>query len=201
MLRRAAAMQRPDAVRFHGHCDAPESALRQLGIFLYLLQPHHYGTAENALIEAMSLGCVPLVFDNPAERAIVEHERTGFVVNNVEEATDRLTWMLGNPDAIIEMGRAAAQAMAETRTARRTVSELAAIYRFLRTQPTRAINFPAIFGATPADWFLSSQGRSPQSVDPLGGASKGTLSHFLHCFPDDTSLKELWERARYPLIT
>lgn len=198
---RAAAMERLDAVRFHGHCDDPESALREIGIFLYLLQPHHYGTAENALIEAMSLGCVPLVFDNPAERAIVEHGRTGFVEASVAAVVDRLKWMLDNPDAVIAMGRAAAQAIAQTRTAQITATELASLYRSLLAEPKCNVEFSAVFGATPADWFLASQGSALPSADRSGAASKGSLSHFLHCFPEDASLQKLARRARYPLMT
>ncbi len=34
----------------------PAAALANADIFFYPLQPDHYGTAENALVEAMSLG-------------------------------------------------------------------------------------------------------------------------------------------------
>ena len=191
VLRRADAMRRRAAVYFHGHCDEPEAALRQMGIFLYLLQPHHFGTAENALIEAMSLGCVPLVFDNPAERAIVEHGRTGFVESSVKTAAKRLNWMLRNPDAIVEMGREAARAMAGTRTAQKTAEDFSALYRELLAEPKRETDFTAILGKTPADWFLSTQGSTPASAGLSGAARKGTFSHFAHCFPNDASLKKL----------
>lgn len=192
--RRAAEMQQLSSVRFHGQCDDPESALCEIGIFLYLLQPHHYGTAENALIEAMSLGCVPLVFDNPAERAIVEHGRTGFVEASVAAVVERLKWMLGNPDAVIAMGRAASQAMAHSRTAQITATELASLYRSLLAEPKCNVEFSAVFGATPAEWFVASQGSALPSADRSGAASKGSLSHFLHCFPEDASLQKLARR-------
>ena len=38
---------------------SPAVALSDADIFFYPLQPDHYGTAENALIEAMSLGLTP----------------------------------------------------------------------------------------------------------------------------------------------
>ena len=191
VLRRADTMRRREAVHFHGHCDDPEAALRQRGIFLYLLQPHHFGTAENALIEAMSLGCVPLVFDNPAERAIVDHGRTGFVESSVASAAKRLNWMLRNPDAIVAMGREASRAMANTRTAQMTAADFATLYRELLTEPKREIDFTAILGKTPADWFLSTQGSAPTNAGLSGAARKGTLNHFAHCFPNDASLKKL----------
>ncbi|MCB2013671.1 MAG: glycosyltransferase [Sphingobium sp.] len=191
VLRRAGVMRRREAVYFHGHCDDPEAALRKMGIFLYLLQPHHFGTAENALIEAMSLGCVPLVFDNPAERAIVEHGRTGFVESSVKAATKRLNWMLRHPDAVMTMGREAARTMAETRTAQKTAADFADHYRAMLGEAKREIDFAAILGETPADWFLSTQGNARTSTDLSGAARKGTLSHFAHCFPNDASLRKL----------
>lgn len=192
--RQAAAMKRRDAVRFCGHADDPEAALRQTGIFLYLLQPRHFGTAENALIEAMSLGCVPLVFDNPAERAIVEHGRTGFIEPDATAAAKRLQWMLRNPDAIEAMGQQAAAAMVATRTPKNTAEDLAAVYRSVMGQAKRKIDFAGVLGSTPADWFLSTQEAGIADDLPAGTARKGTLAHFAHCFPGDASLDRL--RAR-----
>ncbi|WP_067735608.1 glycosyltransferase [Novosphingobium naphthalenivorans] len=190
-LRRAAAMRRPGLVRFHGHADDPEAALRQTGIFLYLLQPHHFGTAENALIEAMALGCVPLVFGNPAERAIVEHGRTGFVEADTAAAAERLQWMLRHPAELEAMGREAALAMAATRTARNSADAFAAVYRDVLAMPKREADFAAILGATPAQWFLSTQDGGMADSGLAGAARKGTLAHFAHCFPGDASLMAL----------
>ncbi|MET0366238.1 MAG: glycosyltransferase [Sphingobium sp.] len=192
VLRRAAAMQRPEAVRFHGQADDPESVLRQAGIFLYLLQPRHFGTAENALIEAMSLGCVPIVFDNPAERAIVDHGQTGFVENSVDAAAERLRWLVDNPAIRAAMGQRAADSVAATRSVAQASADFAATYRAVMAMDKRRIDYAAILGATPADWFLSTQG---ETISAAAGhsmsAHKGTLAHFSQCFPDDPSLKAL----------
>lgn len=191
VLRRASAMRRPEAVRFCGQTDDPEAALRQTGIFLYLLQPQHFGTAENALIEAMSLGCVPLVFDNPAERAIVAHGRTGFIEASVSAAAERLQWMVRHPEAVAAMGREAAKAMALTRTPEKTAVDFAQVYRAVLPMAKRKIDFARILGATPADWFLSTQGNAFADGGSSGAARKGTLAHFAHCFPGDASLGAL----------
>ncbi|WP_137680825.1 glycosyltransferase [Aurantiacibacter suaedae] len=186
---------RSQAVRFEGHAADPEAALRQTGIFLYLLQPEHFGTAENALVEAMSLGCVPLVFDNPAERAIVEHGRTGFVETSVDAAAERLRWMLANPGEVMTMGVAAAEAMAATRNPRQSAQQLAAIYREVIDLPKRQIDYAALLGATPALWYLSTQGGWAMDASPLGPARKGTLAHFAQSFPGDASFAALRTKA------
>ena len=66
-------------------------------IFFYPLQPDHYGTAENALVEAMSLGLMPVVLDNPAEMAIVRDGETGFVARSIERCTALLQTLLASP--------------------------------------------------------------------------------------------------------
>lgn len=195
--RRAAAMRSPGKVRFMGQTDDPQAALERIGIFLYLLQPRHFGTAENALVEAMSLGCVPLVFDNPAERAIVEHGRTGFVEKDVGAAAARLQWMLRNPDAVAAMGREAARAMAASRTPGHSAAALAQIHGQVAALPRRRIDFAGALGVSPADWFRSTQGREMLEGGADGAARKGTLAHFAQCFPGDASLEEL--RPELPL--
>ena len=61
---RARAMRHPERIVFRGETAEPAAALSEADIFFYPLQPDHYGTAENALIEAMSLGLVPVVLNN-----------------------------------------------------------------------------------------------------------------------------------------
>jgi L-malate glycosyltransferase len=59
-------------------------------VFLYPLTPTHYGTGEQILGEAMSAGIVPVVFDNKAEKRIVEDELTGFIVSSIEQCINRI---------------------------------------------------------------------------------------------------------------
>ena len=49
-------MRHPERISFAAQTAEPAAALSEADIFFYPLQPDHYGTAENALIEAMSLG-------------------------------------------------------------------------------------------------------------------------------------------------
>ncbi|HEX7821241.1 MAG TPA: glycosyltransferase [Sphingobium sp.] len=190
VARRAAGMAHPGRVIFHGQSRDPEAVFRRTGIFLYLLQPRHFGTAENALIEAMSLGCVPLVFDNPAERTIVDHGVTGFVEQSVEAAARRLDWMLRHPGTVREMGRVAASTMAATRAAGQSAAQFLDLYRVLLGEAPRIIDYPRILGETPLDWFLSTQEDFVGSEDS-GLDRKGSLAHFASCFPDDLSLRGL----------
>ncbi len=170
------------------------------GIFLYLLDPHHYGTAENALVEAMSLGVVPIVLANPCEQAIVTHGVTGFVEPDIEAAARRLAWALDHPHALGPLGQAAMQVMATTHRPQRSADAFAALYDDVLADAPRIIDFAALLGAGPKDWFLSTQTARRADWPALvaarpwtaGGAeSKGSLAHFRGAFPDDADLARL----------
>ncbi len=83
-----AAMRHPEGAQLMGYTEAPRDVLSQASVLFYPLRPDHYGTAENALVEAMSLGVVPVVLRNPAECAIVEDGISGVVVDTVTEAAE-----------------------------------------------------------------------------------------------------------------
>ena len=59
----------PNLLEFVGYKEDIASELAKLDVLIYLLNPFHYGTAENALLEAMSMGVPPIVLNNPAEKS------------------------------------------------------------------------------------------------------------------------------------
>ena len=193
---RAARMKFPQRIQFRGHVETPELAFERAAIFLYLLQPQHFGTAENALIEAMSMGCVPLVFANPAEREIVEHGKTGFIESNVADAARRLVWMVNNPTEIARMGQEAANQVASRNSARLASSTFSQIYRNVLRGDKRKIDYVSALGERPIDWYSSTQDPATRFMDTSEDPRKGSLAHFLSCFPADQSLAETYSRGR-----
>lgn len=188
---RCAALGRPGLLRFHGHVTDIAGALAGLDVLAYLLAPHHYGTAENALIEAMAMGVVPIVLDNPAERAIVAGGDTGYVVRDKQGFQATLRSLLADSQGRLAMGRRAADSVRERFTAERMTAGLSAQYRALMLEKKRVFRFREIFGPTPGAWFSSFQPEGiPDPVQP--GAierSKGSVHHFLAKFPDDPDLR------------
>lgn len=196
VARAAQSMKRPERVRFMGHTDDPAAAFAGMQIFLYLLRRDHFGTAENALVEAMSCGCTPLVFANPAEAAIVKDGETGFVVDDAREASERLRWMLRHPDETIDMGNRAAQDVARTRMPAYSAAAFARIYGDLITRERRPVGFRAVLGQSAAEWFLGTQSPDGSVADASrfsrdATAAKGSLGHFFACYPEDPSLQRL----------
>lgn len=181
-----AAMRHPERVVMLGQTDDPAQALAGLDFFFYPLDRRHFGTAENALVEAMSAGLAPLVLDNPAECAIVADDITGLVAGGVEQCTIALGRLLIDPPLRERLGDAAA--LEAARRFRPEVSRdvFAMAYADLMARPRKQPDFAAALGRNPLDWFLGS---FPQgAVAAEGKPSKGSLAHFLACFPDDEGL-------------
>jgi glycosyltransferase involved in cell wall biosynthesis len=195
VVHRAKTMRHPERIVFRGQTADPKTALAGSDIFFYPLQPDHYGTAENALIEAMSLGLAPVVLNNPSELAIISDGVTGLVAHSIEECTSHLQMLLTSPERRATIGQAAMQNVVKTRTPEISARQFTDLWQGLLLEPARDCDFRSAIGSTPADWFLTTQalpGAVWNGADERGpNSSKGTLAHFESAFPGDASLAML----------
>jgi glycosyltransferase involved in cell wall biosynthesis len=190
------AMHHPERVTLHGQTSDPQAALSAADIFFYPLRSDHFGTAENALIEAMSLGLVPVVLDNAAELAIVSDGETGFVARSIAECTSLLQMLLVSADLRAAIGRNAAAYVVQERMPQRSAQDFMIVWLGLLTQEPRICDYRAALGENPADWFLATQrlpgmAWSPSRPTATPQTSKGTLAHFESVFAGEASLAQL----------
>jgi glycosyltransferase involved in cell wall biosynthesis len=189
---RAKAMLHPERVKFCGETADPRAALCQADIFFYPLQSDHYGTAENVLIEAMSLGLVPVVLNNPAERAIIHDGDTGFIARSIDEATSLLQMLLNSPDLRESVSQRAIDDVAQFRTPDHSARDFMILWLGLLAKEPQLSDFRAAIGNTPAEWFAATQGHADfASASTAQHPSKGSLAHFESVFAGDTSLARL----------
>ena len=139
-------MRHPERIKFCGETAEPAAALSEADIFFYPLQPDHYGTAENALIEAMSLGLTPVVLNNPAEMAIVRDGETGFVAQSTEECVSLLQMLLLLPELREKISRNVIRYVAETRTPAHSALDFMILWLGLLSEPARQCNFRDVVG-------------------------------------------------------
>jgi glycosyltransferase involved in cell wall biosynthesis len=197
---------------FRGYTDNVAEELAEINVFPYLLNPKHYGTTENAILEAMSMGVVPIVLDNPAERCLITDRETGLVVASREEFSDAITWLHTHPEERLRIGCRAAESVRSRFPAGRMVSTFEGHYRSLIGCGKAFTAFQDIFGTTPADWFLSCQSHPDAFLTDEGimatdhnsrhcmvERTKGSVLHFLNRFPDDHRLLQ-WSN-RLSLLT
>jgi len=196
---------KPGMLEFRGYRENIASELASINILAYLLNPGHYGTNENALLEAMAMEVVPIVLENPAERQIVTDHQTGLVVRSPTEFAAAIQWLADNPDERQRIGKQAAQSVREKFAIEKIESALNTHYRNLSAMKKRKIGFTNIFGSNPAEWFLSCQQNKDifvkddaihQYIDKpfihgIFEKNKGSVFHFSRYFPNDKVLK-LW---------
>ena len=170
-------------------------------VLAYLLNPLHYGTTENALLEAMAMGVVPVVLNNPAERLLVRNGETGVLVDGPDAFAAALSWLAANPDERARLSHNASREVRRRFAVNRTADQLDSQYQAVLAEPKRRHDFRPVFGEAPADWFRTCQGgeswrfRDDGAVD-LGGSpphflfehSKGSALHYHRAFPDDPRL-------------
>ncbi len=189
-------MRHPDRVRLCGETDDPAAALGEADIFFYPLRPDHYGTAENALVEAMSLGLTPVVLGNPAERAIVRDSETGFIARDIAECASLLQMLLLLPELRDKISQNATRYVSENLTSAQAAMDFMVLWLGLLAEPAKQYDFRAAIGDSPAEWFAATQRLPDAAWMPPAGLSgerpaKGTLAHFESVFADDESLTRL----------
>lgn len=192
---------------FCGYTQDVVTELSKLNILVYLLNPTHYGTTENALLEAMAMGIVPIVLDNPAENNIVEHMKTGMIVRDPAEFAEAVQWLSDNPVERQIIGEQAASSVRDRFHISRMVDGFDSLYKEVIKQDKKRISFKEIFGDEPADWFLSCQEHPAVFTDgaPIKywlavygyfEKTKGSVFHFQHNFPDDQRLRQWAEKMK-----
>ena len=82
--------------KFTGKVSNIKAYLSVFDVFGYPLSPYHYGTCDQALAEAMACGIVPVVFNNPMEKYMVKHNKTGLVVKNNLEYNNAIEELYSN---------------------------------------------------------------------------------------------------------
>lgn len=208
LLAEAASKGCTDRLEFRGYQTDIAKELERWDVLAYLLNPFHYGTAENALLEAMAMGVVPVVLDNPAERYLVRHMDTGLVVKNPEEFADTLDWLAGHQDERRRLSENAASAVRRELSIGRTADALYGHYRAVLTEEKRDIHFCHVFGQGPADWFRACQGEEAWRFGDEGQSgraagrgpeflyerTKSSVFHYRAVFPTDARLAR-WAQA------
>jgi glycosyltransferase involved in cell wall biosynthesis len=186
--------RQPGRFIFYGETPHPAAALSSVDIFFYPLQPNHYGTGENSLIEAMSLGLPCVVMNNQAENEIIEHGKTGFIANAFDDCVSILHGLMVSPDLRRQVGLNAIDFVQNTRTPSHSVFEFLRLWHTVLEETPVLPDFKAAIGSTPAAWFMGTQwlpGVVAEPIDRQSGSTKGSLRHFEKVFAGDESFAQL----------
>ena len=200
----------PGILQFAGFTPKVAEELACMDILVYLLNPTHYGTAENALLEAMAMGVVPIVLANPAEKHIVSHLYNGLVVDSPEEFAEGVHRLYSDQSLLDELSKNAQQSVRDNFCPQRSAKQFSLIYLQVMQQEKHVIEYRDVFGQSPAEWFLSCQPLKDvfqtetwhRIADErfaryaLIEQTKGSVHHFARAFPESLELKDWSSKIR-----
>lgn len=185
--------------RFLGQVKDVSAVLSEMDVFGYLLNPHHFGATENALLEAMAAGLPVVARNQCVEQYIIDNGETGLLINAPYEYGEAVKYLYDNPSKAKEMGSRAREAVLKkydiekNRLRFTETCECAAMYE------KKIHRFDGFFYGEPSDWFLSCAGESRSCFEDnifeeLGEIfyepTKGSPTHYHNYFPQDRRLYE-----------
>lgn len=142
-----------DCVEFTGYVSNPLDWMRSFDVFGYLLNPNHYGTTENVLLEAMACGLPVVVRKQNVEQYIVPSDG-GVLIDTPEEYASALEQLYQHPRLAQSMGRRGRERVITQYDASKNL-------RVFHQACQEAINRPigtrdfTFMGRTAWEWFCS----------------------------------------------
>ena len=202
---------------FVDYVDDVSGQLARFDVFGYILNPSHYGTTENILLEAMAAGLPVVCLRQCAEQFLIEHNKTGLLVSSIEEYAEAIDYLYRHLEERVRLGENARQFVLAYFSVQKTVEKLNLVYDKLMEENKKEQDFSVVFGLEPFLWFL--RGLPPaaecwvnkclakghpvsmeQAKAELGdlfyilyGETKSSLRHYFKVYPDDRRLQKLVE--------
>lgn len=183
--------------RFLGQLSDTAPVLAQMDVFGYLLNPQHFGTTENALLEAMAAGIPVVALDQCVERQMIQHGKTGLLVHSPQEYGEAVRYLYRNPEAASRLALQAREDVARRYDCQGNRNRfLSACERALHTEK-HIHRFDDFFTGEPADWFLScvhedrvcfEEDRPQDTGEIFRSPTKGSPIHYHAYFPQDQRL-------------
>lgn len=194
---------------FVGYTNHVDQYLEGFDVFGYPLNPYHFGTTENVVIEAMSKGLPVVMLNQCTEKYIVTHMHDGLLANTPEEYAAHIKYLHDNPNQRIRLGENAKQTIKSKYDMAKNVDKMHEQFSELVCQPKKTYHFESIFGRKPYEWFLTCLGedqslflkslgeendnevqRKISYCKPiLKGKGKSSIEQFAAKFPADENLQ------------
>lgn len=203
-----------DRIQLRGYAADVAPAFASFDVLGYPLNPLHYGTGEQVLIEAMGAGVPAVVLGNGPEKEIIRDGYNGLVASSPEDYPRCLERLAADRALLEKLGRGAREHARANFTIEAVLRRFEALYEDLLREPRRerglaGRRFPGASEGLEA--FLNSLGGNAgayvdsafsadqprvlaadraiarENVRYTGGA-KGTVFQYRKYFPDDAVL-------------
>ena len=187
---------------FLGHVSDISHALSQMDIYGYLLNPQHFGTTENALLEAMAAGLPVVALDQCVERWIIRDGLTGLLVHSPEEYGNALRFLYENPQKAARLGQQARTDTLEQYRIRDNQQCFLTVCQKALLNEKHRHKFAEYASENPSDWFMScvndgkdcfEENRAQDAGWIFHEHTKGSPIHYHTLFPENPRLA-LWAK-------
>ncbi len=217
ILSAAEKMQIASQFEFIDYVTDVSAEFSRFDVFGYVLNPTHFGTTENVLLEAMAAGLPVVCLKQCAEKHLVQHGKTGLLVKNIEEYRQAIYFLYNHPEERVRLGGNARRFVLEEFAAEKTILALQQIYGEMIDKRKKIYSFTAVFGKEPHQWFLSCLppgvkdfflANMPRREEEHGGImrfdqlpyilkekNKSSIEHFYRNYPKD-ALLAYWNGLR-----
>lgn len=213
IMQKARAYHIDCCFRLVGYSDHISRELEKFDVFAYPLNPEHFGTTENALLEAMAFGLPVVALNHNTEKYIIQDQRkVGFLADSINHYADSIRYLFDNPEEAARIGDNAREYVRRKYTFENNICLMRGEFESVCRSAKRRFNFRSIFGTNPHEWFLSCLGLdcSPftesmnrklssarrevleikirECTPILREKTKSSIEHFSNTFPDDEYL-------------
>lgn len=127
--------------RFMGLLNDIRPALEIMDVFGYPLNSQHFGTGEQAILEAMYASVPVVAFSGRAEREIVVHNETGILVDSEADYIAAIEYLHDNPEERRRMGRNGRRFIESNLLPEQAFGALNALYLDMMRAPKRMRRF------------------------------------------------------------
>jgi len=173
-------------INVNGFVNKIEKLFNKHKFLLYILNRNHYGSAENILIEAMSLGVIPIVLNNDVEKTIVKDKENGILIKDLNYFYEDTKFILKNKKFQKKISKNSIYFANKNYSIDKMISSFNKVYIKQSKTKKLEINFKKIFETNEYNFFLTISKK--ENLKNIMSKNKCGLKHYLKIFPKNKKL-------------
>lgn len=199
-------------IELKGYSENINDCLLEFDIFGYPLNPYHFGTTENSILEAMAAGLPVVLINQLTEQYIIDDGIDGLLSDSLEEYKEHILLLAENYRLRKRLGENAASNVHKKFDFSNNKQTFGDAIKEVMHLKAQRICFHDIIGTTPFEWFtqgmnvddkkyfkhllietdeIQKKEQKKKCPEIFYEKTKSSIIHFFSIYPKDISLKYL----------